>query len=193
VNCRRASHLISALIDGELCGAEALRLREHIEQCPVCRADYETLRETKQLLSGMAVVEPRPGFEQDLLNYVLSAPCEPAWKRAIVGWWQTTDRRNRMRAAAAFAALSLAVLALSVRGTLQTASSALPSYERLSMANGAWASPLPGRDVGFVHETVDRPQPVRYQPSQGLCGADSRPDIRTISPWHTYLPVSSAP
>lgn len=193
MNCRRASHLISALIDGELCGAEAVRLREHVERCPACRTEYETLRETKQLLSGMALVDPRPGFEQELLDYVLSAPCEPAWKRAVLGWWQTTDRQNRMRAAAAFAALSLVILALSIRGTLQSASSALGPYDRLNMVDGALATALPVRDVGFVHETVDRPQPVRYRPSQEACNGGPEPNVRTIPAWHTYLPVSSAP
>lgn len=191
MNCRRASHLISPLIDGELCGTEALRVREHLDQCEACRAEYQSMLDIKRQLSGLQVVEPRPGFEQDLLEYLWSAPYEPEWKRRIMGWWHTTDHGNRVRVAAAFAALSLLVLAASVRVTMAN-SGARPSAAQLAIADPG-LSTLPGNDIGFAHETFARPQPANYRPRIEERAAVLDPGVQPIPSWNSYVPVSSAP
>lgn len=62
MNCRRVSSLISAYIDGELTGVEMLEIRRHLDYCRSCTLQYESLRLTKQLLSGLAYAEPRAGL-----------------------------------------------------------------------------------------------------------------------------------
>jgi anti-sigma factor RsiW len=62
MNCRRVSNLISAYIDGELTGVEMLEIRRHLDECRSCNLQYESLRNVKQLLSGLAYAEPRAGL-----------------------------------------------------------------------------------------------------------------------------------
>lgn len=190
MNCRRASHLISPLIDGELSGAEALRLREHLEGCEACRAEYASLLETKCLLASLPQVEPRPGFQDELLACLSSASSEPEWRRLLLGWWQTTDQRNRVRVAAAFAILSLLALGASVRVTLLNAA-ARPAAAQMTLA-GTNGSALPRNDIGFAHETFERPQPASYQPRPDERAAVLDPGIQPIPTWNSYVPVSSA-
>ncbi len=44
MNCAKASVLIEALIDGRLPPREAAEVREHVDGCPSCAAEEESLR-----------------------------------------------------------------------------------------------------------------------------------------------------
>lgn len=192
MSCRRAASLISALIDGELCGNEALRVRDHLERCECCRREYESLLQTKRLLSSLKPVEPRPEFEREIVIRVRQACHEPEWRRRIGAWWATTDAGTRVRAAALLAAFSLIVLALSIRFTI-TSSSTLPPRASTGTLANADALPLPEQDIAFAHETFDRPQPVSYLPSPAPQVKGEGARLQPLQPWQTYRPVSSAP
>jgi anti-sigma factor RsiW len=60
MNCHKVSSLISAYIDGELTGIEMLEIRRHLGDCHACTTQYESLRETKQLLARLKYATPRP-------------------------------------------------------------------------------------------------------------------------------------
>ncbi|MEN6371619.1 MAG: zf-HC2 domain-containing protein [Armatimonadota bacterium] len=86
MNCRRVSSLISAYIDGELTGVEMLEIRRHLEECRSCTLQYESLRNVKQLLSGLAYAKPRAGLA-DRISRRLDEVAVPGymklWNRAL--------------------------------------------------------------------------------------------------------------
>jgi anti-sigma factor RsiW len=192
MNCRRASSLLSALIDGELCGVESLRIREHLEECRGCRDDYESLLGTKRIISSLSMVEPRREFEADLRECICRASSAPALGR-LLSRWPVMSQRSRLRAASALAAGSVIVLAVSVRLTVLRGQT--PAASRQVVAGAALPAPpadLPYPDIGFAHETFDRPQPVSYRASAYGGEPADRPDIRPLPAWHSYRPASSS-
>ena len=66
MNCRRVSNLLSAYMDAELAGAEMLEIRAHLDRCPTCLSEYESLLHTKRLLGSLALRMPRTDFETTL-------------------------------------------------------------------------------------------------------------------------------
>jgi len=193
VNCRRASSLVSALIDGELCGVDALRVREHLQQCRSCLGEYESLLDTKRVISSLGMVEPRLEFESELCDLV-SRASQGTPLRRVVSWWLVGSRRTRLRAASALAAASVIVLAMSVRLTvLRGGTLNGPRQVAARAAHAAQQAELPYPDIGFAHETFDRPQPVSYRSATQDGDADDGPDIRPLPAWHSYRPASSSP
>lgn len=199
MNCRRVCSLVSALIDGELTGAESLRLRRHLEECRSCREEYESLLHTKRLLSSTRIVEPRSGLESEIMKRLSTTPDPPAWQRRFVSAWLVSGPRRRLHAAGGLAAVSLIVLALSVRFTLLSDYGSIDrAGPETSLANARVTGStsegqLPYPDIGFAHETFERPQPVanrsdglRREPTDG-------PQLEPLPAWQTYRPVSSAP
>ncbi|MEI6431794.1 MAG: zf-HC2 domain-containing protein, partial [bacterium] len=49
LNCRKVNGLLSAYMDAELSDAEMPIIQDHLESCPKCRQEYDTLRETKRM------------------------------------------------------------------------------------------------------------------------------------------------
>lgn len=58
MNCRKVCNLISAYIDEELPGVEALQIRQHLRNCPECNEEYEALLQTKRLIASLAIKSP---------------------------------------------------------------------------------------------------------------------------------------
>ncbi|MBL8086562.1 MAG: zf-HC2 domain-containing protein [Chthonomonas sp.] len=91
MNCAKFQALMSAYVDGELGGKEMLAVRAHIERCPACAAELSATREVKQALSSMGSVEVPEGFEDRLVNVVMSKQRGPLqsvptrWKVAMAG------------------------------------------------------------------------------------------------------------
>lgn len=59
MNCGQIDRLISAYIDGELAGVEMLAVKRHISNCPRCADEFESIRNVKRMMSGMAYVTPQ--------------------------------------------------------------------------------------------------------------------------------------
>src|SRR5438067_1007934 len=62
-----------------------LEIRAHLDVCPACRGEYQTLRDTKRLLAALAMQAPRTEFEALLRAEVerVSGPFGrwmPAWR-----------------------------------------------------------------------------------------------------------------
>lgn len=150
VNCRRVSNLLSAYLDAELTGQEMLEVRAHIDQCPSCRAEHQTLRDTKRLLSSLALRTPRAEFE-DLLRAEVARTASPltwllpAWLSA---WREGGLAVPRRRPLTTVAALSLAGL-LMATATLDAPvdrpiQAAIPEvYPRSQGPQFLYATPLP--------------------------------------------------
>jgi hypothetical protein len=76
LNCRRVNSLLSAYIDSELTGEEMLAIRAHLDICPPCRLEHQTLSETKRLVASLALKTPRAELERLLLDD-LEEPVRP--------------------------------------------------------------------------------------------------------------------
>lgn len=70
MNCRNAQTKLSALVDGELAGREALLVREHLLRCARCQGEWRALRSLKLALGQMPDVAPPEGLEERLLAAV---------------------------------------------------------------------------------------------------------------------------
>jgi anti-sigma factor RsiW len=67
LNCRKVNSLLSAYIDAELTGEEMRAVSAHLEDCPSCRLEQESLLETKRLIASLAFRAPRAELESLLL------------------------------------------------------------------------------------------------------------------------------
>jgi anti-sigma factor RsiW len=70
VNCQIAQNSLSAYLDRELAGDQMIAVRSHVEHCPDCQSELETLRSVKSRLASLPVFEPREGFAEDVLRLV---------------------------------------------------------------------------------------------------------------------------
>lgn len=100
MNCRNSLNSLSAYVDRELAGDQMLAIRSHIERCPECQAEYESLRSLKTELAALPMHEPPPGLDLDVIRMVRRL--QPARSRTRLSW--------ALLAATSAAAAVLAVL-----------------------------------------------------------------------------------
>jgi hypothetical protein len=62
LRCPQAKRLFSPYLDGAVTGAEMLGLQDHLSDCADCNSEYQSLRQTQQLLASMR----RPKAPEDL-------------------------------------------------------------------------------------------------------------------------------
>ena len=60
--CRKVQGLLSPYIDGQIGSSERDRVESHLEECQVCRREFDSLRATVNLLHRVAVVSPPRSF-----------------------------------------------------------------------------------------------------------------------------------
>jgi hypothetical protein len=99
LNCRKVNGLLSAYMDAELSDAEMPIIQDHLESCPKCRQEYDTLRETKRMVASLAVRAPRTDLE-DLLRTGLERSAPPSLTERFSYWWEeniASEERLRVR------------------------------------------------------------------------------------------------
>jgi|SRR5579864_643260 hypothetical protein len=62
LRCPQAKRLFSPYLDGAVTGTEMLALQDHFAECPTCRNQYQSLRDTQRLLMNVG----RPKAPADL-------------------------------------------------------------------------------------------------------------------------------
>ncbi len=129
MNCGKVQNLLSCYIDRELPGVEMLQVQRHLDVCPECRREYQTLLMVKRLLSEMPVVSPPESLEERLVEKVLGSPA-PARSWALP--WLPRSLWRPIAVAAAVAAIALGVWYLG--GQMR------PSAGADSMAAAGWSS-----------------------------------------------------
>lgn len=111
MNCGKVQNLLSCYIDRELPGMDMLSIQRHLDVCPECQQEYQTLLQVKRLLSEMPTVTPSDTLEERLLNSLPRAAA-PAHR------WALPIPRRIMRPlalAAAIGAISLGAWYLGVQ------------------------------------------------------------------------------
>jgi anti-sigma factor RsiW len=73
--------LTSALVDGELAGAELDRAHAHLAACAACRAEAAQLRRLKRELSALAAVDGAEALTRRLLS--MTGPTDPLAARPL--------------------------------------------------------------------------------------------------------------
>jgi anti-sigma factor RsiW len=74
MSCRAVQIKLSAYLDGEMTGSEMLSVRAHVNQCPDCRQELESLRNIQLILRGLPIgAEPSPAAIESVLR-VTSLP-----------------------------------------------------------------------------------------------------------------------
>lgn len=68
---------LTGYVDGELPAEEHARVTEHLRECAACREQVEAERALRERLRGLAVVEPRAGFEAELRSRLRRARPSP--------------------------------------------------------------------------------------------------------------------
>ncbi len=68
MDCEKAQENLSAHLDGELGDAEEKALKAHIEECPKCRSELESLRLTVKLLQSLPRAHAPATFKQRILE-----------------------------------------------------------------------------------------------------------------------------
>ncbi len=101
---------------------EMQEVRDHVEQCDGCRAEQDSLLQTKRLLSSLSYTTPRAELEQLLVVRaeraanppLLDRILPPEWTDAMLWRWEGVGNMGspRLRPLAATALLSLAGLCL---------------------------------------------------------------------------------
>jgi anti-sigma factor RsiW len=79
--CSRVQKLLSAYCDSELTGMDTMRVRNHLDGCPTCREEMDSLRQVKQLLGSVRSADPPAPFDPRKLDEPLEGP---AWVRPAV-------------------------------------------------------------------------------------------------------------
>lgn len=88
MDCREIEELLSAYIDGELNGAEALAVTEHLSICPECRLELLRLQETVNVIRSLPEIEPPFDFHQRLCQRLNPLKEQKPWyKRFSFNRW----------------------------------------------------------------------------------------------------------
>lgn len=104
--CPEYEALLEDSISGEIGGADALRLSEHLKSCPGCREARDLVAITPRLLHlAEATADPRPGFSRDVMARIRT----DRDVRAERGFWQPLVSMGWRFAATATLALAVLV------------------------------------------------------------------------------------
>ena len=145
--------LLSAYIDGEVSEAEAAQVDEHLEQCDECRAEFDSLSSTVNLLIALPQLDlPR--------SFVLTE--EPAPVRAAFSFvWPTRV------AAGMAAAFLLALLLGDFAGFITQSSSIGPTFEsdQVQPAAPAPAAPAAPAPAAPAPPAIARALPAAPAPA----------------------------
>ena len=78
MTCSFALSLLSDYIDNELVATDAEQLRNHLNTCPDCRAEFENSVRLKELLGWMPDPDPGPRYWEDLAPVIIARTVQSA-------------------------------------------------------------------------------------------------------------------
>lgn len=93
MNCRKVNQLLSAYMDGELCGIEQRQVFEHLARCPECDEEYQSFLQMKRMLGCMRTQQPSPDLQARISYAVTWEETQSANRKPAMLWM-----RMRMQA-----------------------------------------------------------------------------------------------
>lgn len=87
MTCLYARSHLDDFLDDDIAAADALRVKEHLEACPDCRAELEEGRLLRTLLSQQPPVDPGPRYWSEVTPLIMARTVEsdaPAPERVSV-------------------------------------------------------------------------------------------------------------
>ena len=135
MSCSRARNLFAAYWDDEITQAEREWLESHFAACEVCRAEYESLARTLELVGSIPREEPAPGFVERAVARARRVSVEPDRVPGISPRWVPITA----------AAVLLAVLGASAVqwAALSTAPGQRPTSQTAAIQQPTWVGPAP--------------------------------------------------
>jgi anti-sigma factor RsiW len=67
MNCQTCQSQLSAYLDAELTGEQMIKVRRHLQECPTCAEEAESVKTLLSALGSMKMEQPPAGFEQRLM------------------------------------------------------------------------------------------------------------------------------
>lgn len=84
MKCAKAKQNIYLWLDGELKGVSETELIKHLEDCPLCKEETESIRSFHKLIQeSRLAIEPSSGFETTFWEKVLDRQKQPRLLRVI--------------------------------------------------------------------------------------------------------------
>lgn len=157
MTCRRCQKSISAYIDRELRADEMRDMQSHLERCAACQREYQSLLDTKRLLSGLAAKMPREELEARILARVDAAAQGGRSVRQPVVLHPLMLRRRLAMVGTALmgACAALVILAIQPQGVEPPGPASLSHWQGKPVA----VEPaMPVQDILFLHEPWQRYQ-----------------------------------
>ncbi len=178
MNCRRVNHLVSAYMDGELGGTEQLLVRQHLQDCACCQAEYDDLLRTKRMLCNLSTVAPKHELEEMIIARLACEPVSQSGFSRLSWMFQSILQRPVGRMTIAAAGLATAVIVFVPRAqdpsTLGTVG--MQDFARTNGNSSATIAPAsmegPVRDYLFAHDAYENAhlnsRPANVQPASRL-------------------------
>lgn len=90
MNCKQASPLLSAYLDGELDGRDSIAVRGHVTRCPICEHELEALRSLKRALGALPAAEPPAALESRVRAALAERQATPSARGRTLPWVAAT-------------------------------------------------------------------------------------------------------
>jgi len=70
VKCRKIKKLLQIYIDNALNLGEKEEVKEHLKECPTCRAELKALSSLVKTLKSLPEIAPPPGFTEKVMSKI---------------------------------------------------------------------------------------------------------------------------
>jgi anti-sigma factor RsiW len=181
------NNLLSAYLDGELCGVEHRQVHEHLTRCAECQSEYEGLLQMKRLLGRLRVKEASAEFPSRMLS-AISSDTARRYRPQLSDWLH--DLKDWFRAAAPVPQGLALGAGLALVGLYVVTSTYTPE-ESLRWSPVVAADVVP---LSVAREPEDGPGgPAMFppRPSRPLVSVPPSPQLRPVSAFPSGILVSS--
>lgn len=173
MDCDRVREELSAYLDGELAAPEAGQLRAHLDRCPTCRGELDSLRRAAEAVKDLPPLKAPAGLREKVMAGVRAeetadAPRMSPWR----AWWPVA------------ATVLIAAVIMLLNRAPEPKRAATRDYATLQ---GAESKQLADRDAGKTL-SADELRSITPREHEPAIGADKRAE----SPAHAVAAEGGA-
>lgn len=147
--CEKYAALLDLYVDGELSGTESVRVREHLECCPGCRAYVDDALAIRAAFADLEDVEVPEGFAAGVMEAVRTAEGAPGESRNAAGAGAARWKAVLLPLAACFALVLVLRYLPAGGGEAAVAPAVLDAPAEFSLAS---AAPAGEETEGGTHQ-----------------------------------------